>query len=162
MTSAHRWGGGGGGGLSAPPPGPPGAPPTTPPPPAPPPTPAGGGWFVSTTPRPPYPRKRLVTHCTERWVAPRGPVWTGAENLTTIGIRSTDRPARNESLYPLSYPGQLVFDVQYSNVFTTVQCTEPGTISVKVLNSTETSYTNFNNISRTHYYMFRDLPGKME
>ena len=33
------------------------------------------------------------------------PIWTGAENLTRIGIRSTDRPARSESLYRLSYPG---------------------------------------------------------
>ena len=28
-----------------------------------------------------------------------GPVWTGAENITPIGIRSPDRPARSESLY---------------------------------------------------------------
>ena len=33
------------------------------------------------------------------------PVWTGAENLIPIGIRSPDRPARSESLYRLSYPG---------------------------------------------------------
>ena len=37
------------------------------------------------------------------WV-PR-PVWTGAENLAPTGIRSPNRPARNESLYRLSYPG---------------------------------------------------------
>ena len=36
--------------------------------------------------------------------APR-PVWTGAENLATTGIRSPDRPARSESLYRLSYSG---------------------------------------------------------
>ena len=34
-----------------------------------------------------------------------GPVWTGAENLAHIGIRSPDRPARSKSLYRLSYPG---------------------------------------------------------
>jgi hypothetical protein len=34
-----------------------------------------------------------------------GPVWTGAENLVPIGIRSPDRPPRSESLYRLSYPG---------------------------------------------------------
>jgi hypothetical protein len=28
-----------------------------------------------------------------------GPVWTGAENLAPTEIRSTDRPARSESLY---------------------------------------------------------------
>jgi hypothetical protein len=31
------------------------------------------------------------------------PVWTGAENLAPIGIRSPDRPARSQSLYRLSY-----------------------------------------------------------
>ena len=36
-----------------------------------------------------------------------GPVRTSAENLaTTTGIRYPDRPARNESLYELSYAGQ--------------------------------------------------------
>ena len=34
-----------------------------------------------------------------------GPVWTGAENLASTGIRSPCRPARSESLYRLSYPG---------------------------------------------------------
>ena len=33
-----------------------------------------------------------------------GPVWTGAENLAPTGIRSPDRPARNQSLYRLRYP----------------------------------------------------------
>ena len=33
-----------------------------------------------------------------------GPVWTGAENLAPIGIRSPDRPARSQTLYRLSYP----------------------------------------------------------
>jgi hypothetical protein len=31
-----------------------------------------------------------------------GSVWAGAENLDPTGIRSLDRPARNESLYRLS------------------------------------------------------------
>ena len=34
-----------------------------------------------------------------------GQVWTGAENLTHTGIRFPDRPARNELLYRLRYPG---------------------------------------------------------
>ena len=38
--------------------------------------------------------------------APR-PVWMGAENLVLTGIRSLNRPARNESLYGLRYPGPL-------------------------------------------------------
>ena len=33
-----------------------------------------------------------------------GPVWTGAEILAPIGIRSPDRPARRQSLYRLRYP----------------------------------------------------------
>jgi hypothetical protein len=36
---------------------------------------------------------------------PAGQVSTGAENLVPIGFRSSDRPARTESLYRLSYPG---------------------------------------------------------
>jgi hypothetical protein len=35
------------------------------------------------------------------WAPGRG--WTGAENLAPIRIRSPDRPARNQSLYRLSY-----------------------------------------------------------
>ena len=30
---------------------------------------------------------------------------TDAKNLAATGIRSPDRPARSESLHPLSYPG---------------------------------------------------------
>ena len=33
-----------------------------------------------------------------------GPVWTGAENLACSWIRSSDRPARRQSLYRLRYP----------------------------------------------------------
>jgi hypothetical protein len=33
-----------------------------------------------------------------------GPVWTGAENLAPTGIRSPDRPARNQSIERLIYP----------------------------------------------------------
>jgi hypothetical protein len=33
------------------------------------------------------------------------PAWTGAQNLTPIGIRSPDSPAHSQSLYRLSYPG---------------------------------------------------------
>jgi hypothetical protein len=34
--------------------------------------------------------------------------WIGAENLATTGVRSPDLPGRSESLYLLSYPGQLI------------------------------------------------------
>ena len=33
------------------------------------------------------------------------PVWTDAENLAPTRSRSSDRPARSESLYRLRYPG---------------------------------------------------------
>jgi hypothetical protein len=36
-----------------------------------------------------------------------GPLWTGAENLASTGIRSPDRPDRSQSLYLLSYPTRL-------------------------------------------------------
>jgi len=36
-----------------------------------------------------------------------GPVWTGAENLASTGIRSPDRTVRSDSLYYLRYPGLL-------------------------------------------------------
>jgi len=42
-----------------------------------------------------------------------GPVWTGAENLATTGIRFPDRPARSESLYRLSYPCPLLHEMQW-------------------------------------------------
>ena len=40
----------------------------------------------------------------------------GAENLAPTGIRSTDRPARGESLYRLSYPGPLKNVIAYFTV----------------------------------------------
>jgi len=64
------------------------------------------GWVVNATPGPFYPRKDPVPIVQEAGWAP-GPVWTSAGNLTPTGIRSPDRPARNESLYRLSYAGTL-------------------------------------------------------
>jgi len=58
---------------------------------------------VSLTPRPHFTSgKDPVPIIQEAGWAP-GPVWTGAENLAHIGIRSSDRPARSQSLYWLSY-----------------------------------------------------------
>jgi hypothetical protein len=64
------------------------------------------GWVVKAMPRPFYPRGREPVPIVQeaRWGL--GPVWTDTENLATTGIRSSDRPARSESLYRLSYPGQ--------------------------------------------------------
>jgi len=53
------------------------------------------------------PRKDPVPIVQEAGWAP-GPVWTGAENLDSTGIRTTDRPARSQSLYRLSYPVHVV------------------------------------------------------
>jgi len=63
------------------------------------------GW---TTPRPGRftPGKDPIPIVQEAGCVP-GPFWTGAENLASTEIRSPDRPARNESLYRLSYSGQL-------------------------------------------------------
>ena len=65
------------------------------------------GWGVSVTPRPLFtPEKDPVPIVQEaEWVS--GPVWTGAENLVPIGIRSPDRPARSQSLYRLRYSAYL-------------------------------------------------------
>jgi len=62
------------------------------------------GWGVRVTPRPLFtPGKDPVTIIQEAGWAP-GPVWTGAENLASTGIRSPDRPARSQSL---RYPAHL-------------------------------------------------------
>jgi hypothetical protein len=53
-----------------------------------------------------YTLERAGTRCIEGWGTP-GQVWTGAENFAPTRIRSTNRPARSESLYRLSYPGSL-------------------------------------------------------
>jgi hypothetical protein len=61
------------------------------------------GWRVSVTPWPLFtPGKDPVPNVQEDWWAP-WLVLTGVENLASTGIRSPDRPARNQSLYRLSY-----------------------------------------------------------
>ena len=65
----------------------------------------GDGW---SAPRPGRftPEKDPVPIVQEAGWAP-GPVCTGAETLALpTGIRSSDRPARSESLYRLSYRGR--------------------------------------------------------
>ena len=65
----------------------------------------GDGW---SAPRPGRfnPRIDPVAIVQETGWAP-GTVWTGAENLAPHLNSNPDRPARGESLYRLSYPGQL-------------------------------------------------------
>ena len=57
------------------------------------------GWGVSVTPWPLFTSGKDPVPIVQgaRW-AP-APVWTGAENLASTGIRSSDRPARSQSLY---------------------------------------------------------------
>jgi hypothetical protein len=62
------------------------------------------GLVVNATPRPVYPLKGPVTHCIKTWVSPWTD-WMGAENFAPTWIRSSDCPARNQSMYRLSYPG---------------------------------------------------------
>jgi len=54
-----------------------------------------------------YPVKDRVSIVQEAGWDP-GPVWTGAENLASTGIRFLDRPARSQSLYRLRYPAYCV------------------------------------------------------
>jgi hypothetical protein len=62
-----------------------------------------GGEGVSVTPRPLFtPGKDPVPIVQEAGWVP-GAVWRGAENLAPTGIRSSDRAARSQSLYRLSY-----------------------------------------------------------
>ena len=59
---------------------------------------------MNATPRPLFtPGKDPVPTVEEAGWVP-GPVWTRAKNLSPTEIRSQDRPARSQSLYPLSYP----------------------------------------------------------
>jgi hypothetical protein len=55
--------------------------------------------------RPVYPREKDWVHIVQETVWTPGPVWTGAANVTSTGIRSSDRPVRSDSLYRLRCPG---------------------------------------------------------
>ena len=62
------------------------------------------GWVVSTTSRPLYPWERPGTHCIGGWVGPRAGL-DGCGKSRPHRDSISDRPARSESLYRLSYPG---------------------------------------------------------
>jgi hypothetical protein len=64
-------------------------------------------WIVNATPQTIYPGKYPVPIVQEAGWDP-GPVWTGAENLASTGIRSPNRPHRSESLYRLRHLGPLI------------------------------------------------------
>jgi len=64
-------------------------------------------WVVKATPQPLYPRERPCIHCIGGWVDPKAGL-DGCGNLASTGIRTPDRPARSESLYRLSCPGDSI------------------------------------------------------
>ena len=66
-----------------------------------------GGWWSTPLAGSFTPGKDPVPIVQEAGWAPE-PVWTGAENLSPTGIRSSNHPARSESLYRLSYLGTLL------------------------------------------------------
>ena len=63
--------------------------------------------MVSATSLELYPRERDSVPIVKKagWVPE--PIWTGAENLVSTGIRFPHRLDRSESLYRLSYSGPL-------------------------------------------------------
>ena len=61
-------------------------------------------------PQPLYARERDLLPIVQEAGWALGPVWAGAENLASTGIRSPDRPARSQSLYRLRYPAHFVMD----------------------------------------------------
>jgi len=67
------------------------------------------GWGFSVKPWPLFTPGNDAVHIVHEagWVP--GPVWTGAENIAAIGIRSPDRPTRSQSLYRLRYPAHIIF-----------------------------------------------------
>ena len=71
--------------------------------------------MVNATPRPVYPLLKTRYPLYRGLGGPPGPVWTGAENLATTGIRSPDRPAfgdiREEDTAQFTY----IMGLKYSN-----------------------------------------------
>jgi hypothetical protein len=67
-----------------------------------------GEWGISATRRPLYPHKSPGTYCTRAWVGSRAGLDRGREEKKSHAateVRTPKRPARNESLYSLCYPG---------------------------------------------------------
>jgi len=67
------------------------------------------GVGVSPTPRPPLPSGKTWHPLYRRLRGPQG--WSGQvrKNLALTGIRSPDRPARSQLLYPLSYLARISY-----------------------------------------------------
>jgi hypothetical protein len=63
------------------------------------------GWVVNATSMPLYPLRIDPFPVVWKTGLASGPVWMGAENFASTGIRSPDHPASIESLYRLRYLG---------------------------------------------------------
>ena len=63
---------------------------------------------VNATPWPLYPRGSNLVPTVEEAGWDSKSVWTGASKLAPTKTRSANRPAHNESLYRLLYPGHYV------------------------------------------------------
>jgi len=74
------------------------------------------GWVVSITPRPHFtPRKDPVPILQEAVWAP-GPIWTVGKSRPHRDL-IPDRPARNQSLYRMSYPAHLWYIYIYIYIY---------------------------------------------
>ena len=71
-------------------------------------------------------------HCRGGWVGSRADL-DGCRKSRPTGIRSPNRPARNESLYRLSYPGPLNKDLNNRNVFNIADLKREATKFFKVM-----------------------------
>ena len=68
---------------------------------------AGWRWVVNATPQPLYSREGCPAPTVQQAGWAPGPVWTSVKkrSLFCTGARTSDRPARRQSLYPLRYSG---------------------------------------------------------
>ena len=66
----------------------------------------GGEWSAARLGRS-SPLERPGTHFTEGWVGPRAGL-EGRKISSPLGGSIPDRPARNQSLYRLSYPAHIL------------------------------------------------------
>jgi hypothetical protein len=64
----------------------------------------GGEWSAARPGRNLPPGKTRYPYVQEAGGVP-APVWTGPQNLSPTGIRSTDRPARSSVAIPTELPG---------------------------------------------------------
>ena len=88
-------------------------------------------WVVSSTPRPHItPGKDPVPILQEAGWAP-GPIWTSGKSRPHLDS-ITDRPARSQSLYRLSYPAHTFVCIIYIYIYTYIYIITRCTFSVKL------------------------------